>query len=827
MPRSQSSATPKKNSLTIQSDVSFSDKQASAENSHEKRYYFLAKDLETLGQKLQVEPEEGKSKLKALFTKIYDNDENNIPQDIKSFLDADYGAFVVSADLAKKIFICIDNTAGYGLDKDDETHKGQQHSGFDLALVSEGLRNSFIACRQSVLKVEKYKTSEEEEIISFFSGVPHADMSKWKSKQGDFELSGSQLKGGNGSYKLLISSYISALDSAKDFLKAKECKNYEQLEKKLNEGLKSESLTLTNDEYRAIQEANCVLKLGMAQKAGIIPVLSAPNAFAGPLELNSKEEFKKFIKEILTEKMEPAQIPEAVILNFKESILIKKDGEEEVVEVGNGSSQFFKVSDITGKKTFSAFKSAFKKSFSSSLSSTETETETIVFDCCAANFPMSLYSYSVSQGKDPNLGDGAAEESMRGLVRNHCQEGDTVDIYVDGNRFGSSIMKPLTKFFTKRSIDKETTSAASSHATIPTADDKPKPGLYWVLKHTKTDEEQLCAETDTALDETGAFDFYILKQDETVFKILQPNGIEEVLEREGLMESFKKQYSATTTENNTDKTTTINSKRLSTAEEEVTNEEKDTIKLVHSCFGGHSLGTCGFTTLLTALALLGKATKEDEFVTIKIPGFEGDIKLSQSKDVDSKDVDYENRKIFAEWLKKNEGKFKSSSETLFVDKGTTPFQQIIDIAKKERIEGYQDYLSQEQAFGIYDAALTQKVKTEAKKQEEKGGEELKKELEGQQDKLQEYGIKINWDNITIDDLAILALLSAFLVVMASEALALPVALAAFRTLSLEIGWKLDDDGELKKLDKELPSTTPSEPVAYQLKQEKTYSTAVA
>ena len=61
----------------------------------------------------------------------------------------------------------------------------------------------------------------------------------------------------------------------------------------------------------------------------------------------------------------------------------------------------------------------------------------------------------------------------------------------------------------------------------------------------------------------------------------------------------------------------------------------------------------------------------------------------------------------------------------------------------------------------------------------------------------------------------------------SGALALPVALAAFRTLSLEIGWKLDDDGELKKLDKELPTSIPSEPAADQLQRKKTCSIGVA
>ncbi len=815
MSKSKTPATYEENKLTIQSNVRFDDKQASAKNSHEKRYYFLEKDLETLQQKLQIEPEGGKSKLKALFTKIYDG-ENNIPQDIRSFLNSndDEGACEVTEDLAKKIFICIDNTAGYGLDKDDETHKVAQHSGFDLALVSEELRNSFIACRQSVLKVEKYKKEDGEEIISFFSGVPHADMSRWKSKQGNFELSGSKLNGDNDSYKLLISSYISALNSAKDFLKEGEHKkHYETIKEKLNKGLNEKELTLTKEDLRAIQEANCVLKLGMAKKAGIIPVLSAPNAFAGPLTFKNNAEFQEFIKEILKEKMEPAQIPEAVILNFNKSILIKKaDKKEEQVDVKNNNGDFFKVSEIEGEKTFSAFKNFFS---SSSLS--QSLRQSIVFDCCAANFPMSLHSYCVAQGREPNLNESTAEESMRGLAYDCCKDNDKVNIYVDDNHFASSSMKLLTKFFTKRSIDKETTSAASSHATIPTADNKPKPGLYWVLKHNRV-------ETDTALDETGAFDFYILKKCGEVVKILQPSGEEQLIEEEeDLMRSFRNENFATKTDT---EATTISSKRLPTAAEEVTNEEKKTIKLVHSCFGGHSSGTCGFTTLLTALALLGDTTEQDEVVTIKIPGFEGDIKLSHSTDVDSKDVDYENRKIFAEWLKKNEEKFKSSSQTLFVldDSGATPFQQIIDIAKKEQIEVYPEYLSQAQAFGIYDAALTQKLKTEAEKQEEKGGDKLKKELEGQQEKLQEYGIKINWDNITVDDLAILALLSAFLVVMAgSGALALPVAIAAFRTLSIERGWQLNENQELKKT----PSTTPSEPVADQLKQEKTCSTGVA
>jgi|GEM_PF-3261145 len=115
----------------------------------------------------------------------------------------------------------------------------------------------------------------------------------------------------------------------------------------------------------------------------------------------------------------------------------------------------------------------------------------------------------------------------------------------------------------------------------------------------------------------------------------------------------------------------------------------------------------------------------------------------------------------------------------------------------------------------------------AKEQEKKGGKELKKEVEEQQEKLQEYGMKINWDNITVDDVAILALLSAFLVVMAPGALPLPVALAAFRTLSFEIGLDL---GKYLETNNELggtPSSNPSRPEGKQLGEDRGVNTSAA
>ena len=355
----------------------------------------------------------------------------------------------------------------------------------------------------------------------------------------------------------------------------------------------------------------------------------------------------------------------------------------------------------------------------------------------------------------------------------------------------------------------------SSSAVLPTiAPEVPEPGLYWVLK-----------QTETGTSKTGGYDFYILKQDGGVVKISQPSGKEEPItekeEIEKLMKSFKNQSFADKTDTIT---TTISSRQLLTEEqmtnEKMTDEKMNTIKLVHSCFGGHKLATCGFTTLLSALALLGKAKEKDGFVTIEIDGFKGEIKLNKSTDVDTDDnraiQDFENRKIFAEWLENNKEEFEPLSSTLFVrdTDNEIPFDKIIKIAKKKEIGGYEDYLTQEQAFGIYEVVKSVSEATKTLKDEAEN-QKLKNGLD--KDKLQEYGMKINWDNITVDDLAILALLSAFLVVIAGPgAIAGPVALAAFRTLSLEIGWKLDDDRNLNKIDQKPSSTSPSKPEGEQL-----------
>ncbi|NBR95349.1 MAG: hypothetical protein EBT55_03455, partial [Proteobacteria bacterium] len=250
----------------------------------------------------------------------------------------------------------------------------------------------------------------------------------------------------------------------------------------------------------------------------------------------------------------------------------------------------------------------------------------------------------------------------------------------------------------------------------------------------------------------------------------------------------------------------------------------------------HGLSTCGFTTLLSAFALLGKATEKDGFVTIEIPGF-NEIKLKKLKGADDKATDFENRKIFAKWLKNNKEKFKLLSPTLFAAEvgKKSDFDKIIEIAEKGEIEGYGDYLGQE-IFGIYEGVksvseATKKLTDEANKIKDKGGDELTKEVGTRQDELQQYGIKINWDNITVDDLAILALLSAFLVVMTGlGALALPVAIATFRTLSFEIGWKLDDDGNLNKINNELEkpsSNSLGEPKGKQLGESHGAGVAVA
>ena len=372
---------------------------------------------------------------------------------------------------------------------------------------------------------------------------------------------------------------------------------------------------------------------------------------------------------------------------------------------------------------------------------------------------------------------------------------------------------------------------ASSAVVIPTAT-KPQPGLYWVLKSN--------IETEKGAEEVtggGAFDLYTVKNNnEGIFKILQPSGKEERIDDQEIEIALSRPQDTTFSK---DRKWQFIAKQLSFAE--LTKQELEIITRAYSCYLGHEGNTCGWTTLASAIALLAYKLNYENVkidknsLTIEIPDFTGKIELKTGSD-----NDFENRKALATWLETNQELLVALAPSLNNKGPENFFQEIKRISKLEKITITSDYLTH-QILGVADAlegATLEKIEEaklrikfdkNIKEIENKSEEErrkFKKELENKYS--EQSGMKINWDNITVDDLAILALLSAFLVVMAGPgALALPVAIATFRTLSFEIGWKLDDDGELKKLDKELPSTTPSEPVADQLKQEKTCSTGVA
>jgi|GEM_PF-6315650 len=328
---------------------------------------------------------------------------------------------------------------------------------------------------------------------------------------------------------------------------------------------------------------------------------------------------------------------------------------------------------------------------------------------------------------------------------------------------------------------------ASSNAVLPaSAPDGPEPGVYWAITR-------------------GAFDIYIVdkKEDEKVklSMIKQSNGtlkeIESPEEKQNFFTAFNIEGGYL---DDKDSSKQIVSIKLT---EDITKKEE--IILAIKCFLGHRGRTCGFSTFAGALASFGKTKeKNNEFVTIEIDGFEGEIELKKLTGTGDKTTDFENRKKLAQWLESNAKKLKNFTNLNAIIK------EIIKEGRNEEPKDLQDNILELYKIVKSVSEATQGLTDEAEKQEQEGVNKLKKDLEQQKEQLVTYGITI--DPMTINDVAILALLSAFLVVMAgSGALALPAVLAAFRILSLETGWKLDDDGNLNKIDNKLekPSANPN------------------
>ena len=413
-----------------------------------KKIYHFPTDISSFTQTLQSQKEQDTVKhrlLYQIFKTIYK--ENKIPTDIADFFTIPTAA--ISDEVAKKIFIVLDNTAGYG-------ENGKHHSGVDFAFFGEDFRHKFFKLRQSCFKEEIYK-DKNEKVFQFFSGVPHADLHDWTMDGADFIINAAtsfekvnkHRKDDNqhkiNSYKLLISSYLSALEDAENSLDTASKGKNEDLISKLKLQLESTKtrpdefkLALKKEELRAIQEANCILKLAGAKKADKVPVLTPPGAFAGPLEFDSnKNEFSSFIKSAL-EKMDDSNRPKKVVVNCEGVKIIEKDA---------SSSAY----DITAAKAKPLLKSYFhiysQQSFSTLATHLGIEINNLIIDCCAANFPMSLIGFATSQGKKPTKDSKTVEEKFQHIAITSCPLGTKVKIFDGDKTIGETSMGHQQTFF--------------------------------------------------------------------------------------------------------------------------------------------------------------------------------------------------------------------------------------------------------------------------------------------------------------------------------------------------------------------------------------------
>jgi len=279
---------------------------ATAENVKCQKIYHFPEDINEFKKALQDQKnlEQGKHELlKAIFIKIYGN-QDKIPLKIKDFL---YESTDIDDEAAKQIFMVLDNTAGYNKEQSSSgNHLG--HSGVDLECFGERFRHEFFRLRQHCFKEEIYIGKKEAQDIKLqcFSGTPHADLHDWKPTSRDkFQISASSFENTLSAdhrikaYKLLISSYIWALEDANNYVidKSKNNELITKLQTNLNNTSQNQ-LELHKDELRAIQEANCILKLAGARKAGKNLVLMPPNAFApGELKFDDVRgnKFSEFI----------------------------------------------------------------------------------------------------------------------------------------------------------------------------------------------------------------------------------------------------------------------------------------------------------------------------------------------------------------------------------------------------------------------------------------------------------------------------------------------------------------------------------------------------
>jgi len=429
---------------------------ATAGNSKCQKIYHFPEDIngsEDINEfkkalKYQKDSEQDKHELlKAIFIEIYGN-QGNIPLKIKDFL---YESTDIDDEAAKQIFMVLDNTAGYNKEKSlSDDRLG--HSGVDLACFGERFRHEFFRLRQHCFKEEIYigKKGTNDIKLQCFSGTPHADLHDWKPTSGyKFQISASSFKNTLSAdhrikaYKLLISSYISALEDANNYVidKSKNNELITKLQTNLNntsQSLFGHHLELSKTDLRTIQEANCILKLAGARRAGKNLVLMPPGAFAPEgLKFDGREnKFSEFILEALR-KMQDEYRPNDILINAENGVLIKQDGQS------GHTTEINKFGLLKEMKIEYANLNPFKSLLG----------EDYLVDLCSANFPMSMFSFSISQGKIPDEKEKTAEESLRGTANRICCSDTIVEIFDGTRKVGETKMGLQTTFFDKKWLE--------------------------------------------------------------------------------------------------------------------------------------------------------------------------------------------------------------------------------------------------------------------------------------------------------------------------------------------------------------------------------------
>ena len=262
------------------------------------------------------------------------------------------------------------------------------------------------------------------------------------------------------------------------------------------------------------------------------------------------------------------------------------------------------------------------------------------------------------------------------------------------------------------------------------------------------------------------------------------------------------------------------------------NDQKviDVFKMIGSTFKGHATSTCGHYCLLTNLALLGETILEsDKIVQITFTGLT-ELTLDKFQSTtDDKNTERTNREKLKEWFKKN--------ERTLIDKCTPGDEACIKelikeledvkcdldsadikafIKKATELTGKEDSVLDPEIVNIQQAINTARSVTPENSAEKlqalKDSEKLK--------------TIVNLEGVTTDDIAIIALLTAFLTVLGGPA-AIPATIASIILLSKTLRMhniEITDD-DIAKITP--PQTTTKHPEGQQVAKETSHHLAAA